>query len=71
MARIPDAVFNLIDVEVDEGDRYNLRYKRITKMAILAAREACKQKTAKQSVPIVLGSSDLPVFAAHALSSIC
>lgn len=61
MARIPDAVFNLIDAEIDEGDRFNLRYDRITKMAILAAREACSQKIAEQSVPIVLGVSDRPM----------
>ncbi len=60
MARIPDAVFNLIDAEIDEGDRFNFRYDRIIKMAILAAREACYHKTAEQPIPIVVGISDLP-----------
>ena len=61
MAKVPDAVFNNIDAEIDEGDRFNLRHDRLTKMAIIAIREACHQATAEQSFPIVLGMSDRSV----------
>ena len=61
MAKVPDAVFNNIDAEIDEGDRFNLRHDRLTKMAIIAIREACHQIPAEQSIPIVLGMSDRSV----------
>src|SRR5690606_13947806 len=61
MAKVPDAVFTNIDAEIDEGDRFNLRHDRLTKMAIIAIREACHQTAAAQSFPIVLGMSDRSV----------
>ena len=58
MAKVPDAVFTNIDAEIDEGDRFNLRHDRLTKMAIIAIREACNQIAAEQPFPVVLGMSD-------------
>ncbi len=57
-AQIPDAVFSSIEVEIDEGDRFNPRHDRLTKMAILAVREACSRTVTEQAIPIVLGASE-------------
>lgn len=61
MARVPHAVFDNIDAEIDEGDRFNPRHDRLIKMAITAVREACHERTTEQAIPVVLGMSDRSV----------
>lgn len=60
MASVPDIIFDEIDAEIGEGDRYNGRHDRVIKMTILAIREACEQKSIKKSVPLVLAMPDVP-----------
>ena len=61
IAKVPDALFNNIDAVIDEGDRFNLRHDRLTKMAILAVREACSMHVIEQTIPVVLGMSEQKV----------
>jgi len=58
MASVPDNVFDEIDAEIGEGDRYNSRHDRVIKMAIIAIREACAQHKVKQAVPLILAMPD-------------
>ena len=41
MASVPQGMIDAIPVELDEGDRFNLRHDRMTKMAIYAINDAC------------------------------
>lgn len=61
MATIPDAVFDHLDVDIDEGDRFNSRHDRLIKMAIIALREACSSQQTEQPVPFLLGMSEMSV----------
>lgn len=61
MASVPNSVFDEIDAEIGEGDRYNTRHDRVIKMAIIAIREACAQQTTKQPISLVLAMPDVPV----------
>lgn len=63
MALVPDIIFDEIDTEIGEGDRYNARHDRVIKMAIIAIREACAQQSTKQAVPLVLAMPDVPADA--------
>ncbi len=63
MASVPDIIFDEIDAEIGEGDRYNARHDRVIKMAIIAIREACAQQSTKQAVPLVLAMPDVPADA--------
>lgn len=54
MASVPTVVFDEIDAEIGEGDRFNLRHDRVVKMAVLALREACALQSTKQPIPLVL-----------------
>src|SRR5688572_14074921 len=58
MARVPDGVFDDIEAKIDEGDRFNPRHDRLIKMAIIAIREACHQRSTEQAVPVILGLSE-------------
>ncbi len=58
MARVPDQIFAEFNGEIDEGDRFNPRHDRVTKMAIMAISEACAQGKSEQAVPLVLAMSD-------------
>lgn len=60
MASVPNSVFDEIDAEIGEGDRYNTRHDRVIKMAIIAIREACAQQSVKQAVPLILAMPDVP-----------
>ncbi|MDH5712301.1 MAG: hypothetical protein OEZ15_11670 [Gammaproteobacteria bacterium] len=59
MAKVPDQIFADFEGEIDEGDRFNPRHDRVTKMAILAINEACAQQESEQAVPLVLAMSDV------------
>lgn len=54
MASVPNIIFDEIEAEIDEGKRFNGRHDRVTKMAIIAIREACANQSTKQSIPMVL-----------------
>ncbi len=54
MARVPDQIFAEFTGEIDEGDRFNPRHDRVTKMAILAMNEACSQQVSDQAIPLLL-----------------
>lgn len=54
MALVPDGVFADIDADIIEGNRFNERQDRVIKMAILAIREACAQRPARQPIQLLL-----------------
>ena len=54
MARVPDSFFSTIDVEIKKSRRFNKRHDRVTKMAILAIREACALHTTQHPIPLLL-----------------
>ncbi len=54
MARVPDQIFAEFNGEIDEGDRFNPRHDRVTKMAIMAMCEACAQQVSEQAIPLLL-----------------
>ena len=54
MAAVPTVIFDEIEAEIGEGDRFNLRHDRVVKMAILALREACALQSTKEPIPLVL-----------------
>ena len=58
MASVPDNVFSEIDVEIDEGDRYNERHDRIIRMSIIAIREACAHQSITQPIPLILAMAE-------------
>ena len=62
MSCVPDNVFATMDIDIDEGGRYNAQYDHIIKMAILALREATSNQSIEKSVPMVLA---LPEEAEH------
>jgi 3-oxoacyl-[acyl-carrier-protein] synthase-1 len=57
MASVPDMVFDEIEADIGEGDRYDPRHFRVIKMAIIAVREACAQL--KQPVPLILAMPEV------------
>jgi 3-oxoacyl-[acyl-carrier-protein] synthase-1 len=54
MASVPDLVFDKLDADIGEGDRYDPRHFHVIKMAIIAIREACARLTSKQPIPLIL-----------------
>ena len=47
---MPNQLLEALELELDEGNSYNWRHDRITKMAIIAARQAC-QNLEQNSIP--------------------
>jgi len=54
MASVPNSVFQKIDADIGEGNRYNERHDRVIKMAIQAIREACSSLSTQQHISLVL-----------------
>lgn len=54
MAAVPDLVFEEVEAQIGDGDRFNARHDRVIKMAIIAMREACAQHDTQQPVPLIL-----------------
>jgi len=54
MASVPDSFFSTIDVEIKKSRRFNKRHDRVTKMAIVAIREACALHTTTQAITLLL-----------------
>jgi 3-oxoacyl-[acyl-carrier-protein] synthase I len=59
MARVPDEIFADFEGEIDEGERFNPRHDRVTRMAILALQQACAQSTTEQAVPLILAMPEV------------
>jgi 3-oxoacyl-[acyl-carrier-protein] synthase-1 len=54
MSLIPDALFDAMDIEIDEGDYYSAQFDRVIKMAIKALKEALTPLDIKSPIPLVL-----------------
>ena len=54
MASVPDSFFSTIDVEIKKGRRFNKRHDRVSKMAIVAIREACALHTTEHPISLLL-----------------
>ena len=59
MASIPESVFDNLNADIEDGDRYDTCHDRVVKMAIIAIREACAQQTTKQPVPLLLAMPEV------------
>lgn len=59
MASIPESVFDNLEADIEDGDRYDTCHDRVVKMAIIAIREACAQQTTKQPVPLLLAMPEV------------
>jgi 3-oxoacyl-[acyl-carrier-protein] synthase I len=58
MASVPNSIFDEIEADISEGDRFNALHDRVTKMAIIAIREACAQQTVEHPIPLILAMSE-------------
>lgn len=59
MALIPNSVLDTIEAEIIEGNRYNERHDRVTKMAIIAIREACRSTLGDHTIPLLLAMPEV------------
>lgn len=59
MASVPESVFDDLEADIEDGDRYDTCHDRIIKMAIIAIREACANQTTKQPVPLLLAMPEV------------
>lgn len=59
MASVPNSIFDDVQAEIDEGDRFNLQHDHVIKMAIIAIREACAPYTREQPIPLILAMPDV------------
>lgn len=61
---ISDAIFDDIEVEtglqLDQGNRFNMRHDRITIMATIALKEACSNLKSDKAVPFIMAQSEYP-----------
>jgi len=55
LSTVPDEVFSLASIEIDDGNYGDEQAERIIKMAILALYEATSHLTSQQPLPLVLG----------------
>lgn len=60
LASVPDDVFVQIDADIIEGSAFNERQDRVTKMAILAIREACAGHAPAQPIPLLIAMPEGP-----------
>ncbi len=58
MASVPGSIFEEIEADIGTGDRFNTLHDRVTKMAIIAIREACGQQTTEHPIPLILAMSE-------------
>jgi 3-oxoacyl-[acyl-carrier-protein] synthase I len=58
MTSVPLLVFDEIEMDLIEGDRYNERHDRILKLGVIAIREACAQVTTEQPIPCLLAMAE-------------
>ncbi|PKG37068.1 beta-ketoacyl synthase N-terminal-like domain-containing protein [Psychromonas sp. Urea-02u-13] len=64
LALISDDIFNKIEIEtgleLDQGNRFNMRHDRITIMATIALQEACSKLKSDKAVPFIMAHSEYP-----------
>ncbi|RYZ82617.1 MAG: hypothetical protein EOO68_34125 [Moraxellaceae bacterium] len=60
MALVPWQLFAELDVNIDEGERFNEQHDRIIRMAIYAIREACADHKINAPIPLLLSMPDIP-----------
>jgi 3-oxoacyl-[acyl-carrier-protein] synthase-1 len=58
MASVPNILFDEVKATIGEGDRFNAQHDRVTKMAIIAIREACSYQKIDQPIPLLLAQPD-------------
>lgn len=63
MASVPNDVFALVEANIVEGNRFNERRDRVTKMAIVAIREACAERAPLQPVSLLIAMPEGPADA--------
>ena len=61
LATVPNLIFDNIDAQIAEGDKFNERHDRVTKMAIIAIREACSQQSINEQIPLVLAMPEVKI----------
>ena len=54
MASVPDLIFDELDADIGPGDKFDARHYRVIKMAIIAIRQACTQRSPTQPIPLVM-----------------
>lgn len=59
MARVPDEKIGEFQGTIAEGSRFNPRHDRVTRIAILALKQACEQHTTEQAVPLLLAMPEV------------
>ncbi len=65
LAEVPDALFDEMQLEIEESDVYCAQYDRIIKMAILAAQQACNGLAPATSIPLILAMPEPDVPTVH------
>lgn len=58
MASVPNSIFDEVEATIGEGDRFNAQHDRVTKMAIIAIREACSYQKIDQPIPLLLAQPE-------------
>ena len=59
LAIVPQSILSNLELSIDDGNRYDWRHDQITKMAIIAIREACAQKPIEHAIPIIAAMTDI------------
>lgn len=54
MSMVPDAFFDSVNPDIDEGDVFGAQYERVIKMAIVALKEAINSIKTDKPVPLIL-----------------
>src|SRR5690625_5397668 len=69
MAAVPALAFEQMDVEIDEGERYNEQQDHVIKMAIAAIGQACDEQPLEGPIPLVLAFPEMEAQADFISSS--
>lgn len=69
MAAVPALAFEQMDVEIDEGERYNEQQDNVIKMAIAAIGQACDEQPLEGPIPLVLAFPEMEAQADFISSS--
>ena len=54
MALAPDALFQTLDIDIEEGDFYGAQHDRVIKMALLVLQQILSRVDIKHSIPLIL-----------------
>ncbi len=58
MAQVPDDMIGQCEATIEEGDCFNIRHDRVTRLAILALQQTCAQLRYDQAIPLILAMPD-------------